>query len=224
MGTWSQPLFVSVSPGKPSDYKIDLSKFTQQEIDKWCGTAFFEGTYDNETKTYVRKNVWSLDEFMNTGCKSHKLLDHMTNRVISSWLTLFRHILTENPTLNSAQFHFFCIDSQEPYYFELKREQFEVMDDKTLYLPMYIGRSKSLKYFKQNPNYLPSTDSDSDDKYYCKLRKIKTTKKDNEYDNTFEDADRDYTFQLKTYTQTWQNLESEFRLIPLKFNPISIFD
>jgi hypothetical protein len=218
MGTWSRPLFVSVSSGSPSDYKIDLSKFTQKEIDDWSGSAFFLDIYDNKTKVYNKKTIWTLEEFMNTGCESHRLLDHMTNRVIRSWLMLFCHILTENPTLDNAQFHFFCTDSQEPYYFDLRRESIEnidKMEDKSLeFLPMYIGRSKSSKYFKPNPNYIPysHSDTDSDNKYYCKIRKPKKTKKDSEYDDTFEDTDREYTFQLKTYTKNWRCFESEFKL------------
>jgi hypothetical protein len=225
MGTWSRPLFVSVSPGIPSDYKIDLSKFTDKEMDDWSGSAFFREIYDDETKTYVKKNIWTLEEFMNTGCESHRLLDHMTNRVIRSWLMLFRHILTENPTLDNAQFHFFCTDSQEPYYFDLRREQFEAVDDSNQYVPMYIGQTKSLRYFKPNPNYIPysHSDTDSDDNYYCRFRKSKKTKKDSEYDATFEDTDREYTFQLKIYTKNWQSFESEFRLRSLKINPYSIY-
>jgi hypothetical protein len=155
MGTWSRPLFVTVSSGYPDDYIIDLTKLSQETINRFKNGAFFRDEYDIILKEWKPISKCTLKQFMITSCDTHKLLDHMTNSVIRSWLELFKHILEENPTLESAQFHFFCLDTGEPYYFDLNKKYIEetdklIQNDKNIKhkLNMYIGQSESIYYFK----------------------------------------------------------------------------
>ena len=114
MGTWSTPLFVSVAPGNPEDYHIDTTKLSSETIESWRKSAFLQDIYNTTTKKWVPQTSYTLDEFMDTGCDTHKLLDYVDNEKITMWLDMFTHMLGENPTLEHAQFHFFCTDSQEP--------------------------------------------------------------------------------------------------------------
>jgi len=151
MGTWSRPLFVTVQAGKPEDYIIDLTKLKKETIDIFKHGAFFPDTYDATLKTWSPVLKCTLKEFMLTGCDTHKLLDHMSNSYINAWQELFTHILDENPGLDNAQFHFFCSDTQEPYFFNLDRK--EPRD----HFYMAIGQSESLYYFKPK-NFLSNND------------------------------------------------------------------
>ena len=130
MGTWSIPLFASVSNGKPEDYQIDISSWSKEDIHKWHHSAFL-GIED--------KTIYNLKEFMNTECDTHKLMDHMSNGPISMWLKLFKYLYEKYPALNQAYFHFFCSDTQEPYYFTVFRHAPD-------HLYMAIGQSESCLY------------------------------------------------------------------------------
>jgi hypothetical protein len=66
----------------------------------------------------------------------------MNNKQINDWLTLFQHILSNNPTLETTEFHFFCIDSQEPYYIRLNRQNIS-----SIYLHVFIGTRDNIHYF-----------------------------------------------------------------------------
>ena len=131
MGTWSKPLFAKTAPGAPSDYMLDTSAMSAKEIQEWKHNAFLD--LDND------KIVWNLEEFMNN---THKIMDYMTSRVIWRWQSFFYLLATQNPTLESVQFHFLCLDSREPFMFEWKRgvEHFTMnvgSDDSIWYSPEY---------------------------------------------------------------------------------------
>jgi hypothetical protein len=149
MGTWSRPLFATVSPGLPSDYVIDLTKLSEATIAAWQHAAFLHNT----TKQRV-----TLSEFMNTGCDTHKIMDHMDSSQIYRWLDLFKHILEVNPTLQEAQFHFYCVDTNEPYYFSLVRDR----EDVPTTLFMFVGQSESIYYFKKRVYYFKKRDYDEE--------------------------------------------------------------
>ena len=116
MGTWSQPLFCRVSHGAPTDYTINTSSWPSSEIDSWIPTGFF---HDPLAPT---KTEWSLSEFMDTGCHSHQILDHLDRPQINRWICLIAHILTDYPTLDWVQFHFWSSDAVFPYYLEGRRD------------------------------------------------------------------------------------------------------
>ena len=137
MGTWSKPLFATVSgadgaAGSPDDYVIDTSVMTEQEMERWRNTAFLED---------AGKTRWTLNEFMNTGCDTHKIIDHMGYDQVVRWEKLFRQLYAAYPTMTRLAFHFFCIDGRFPYYLTMDREA----DSKLL---LFYGHSESLMYFR----------------------------------------------------------------------------
>jgi hypothetical protein len=113
MGTWSKPMFVTVSPLTPDDYVIDVSDFDETTLNEWRHGAFM---CDDQEKTQ-----YTLNEFMDTQCDTHKIMDYMGNAAIRRWLKLFTYLYTKYADLENLAFHFFCIDSQEPYYFTWNR-------------------------------------------------------------------------------------------------------
>ncbi len=133
MGTWSRPLFATVSTGAPEDYVIDTSLMTHETIAQWRHAAFLG--YDTS------KTRWTLNEFMTTECDSHKIIDHMDRTQVVRWEALFRQLYTAYPALNKVAFHFFCSDGAFPYYLTMDRG-----DDEKLYLCQ--GHSESYVYFK----------------------------------------------------------------------------
>ena len=137
MGTWSRPLFAKTSPGVPSDYMLDTSAMSAKEIQEWKHNAFLDLVHE--------KTILNLEEFMNTGCDTHKIMDYMTSSAIWRWQSFFYLLATQNPTLESVQFHFFCLDSREPFMFEWKRG--------VEHFTMNVGSDDSIWYTTKNPKY-----------------------------------------------------------------------
>jgi hypothetical protein len=167
MGTWSRPLFVTVAPGKPEDYFIDTTILSEDMIQRWQYHAFLNTVYDNDTKSYILPKRFNLTEFMNTGCDTHKFLDHMDSKTIKDWLELFQHILDINPALETAQFHFFCSDSREPYFFRLNRND----TDNKIHLPMAVGSIDNLYYFKKKSKWIINNDDEYPTEFNLKMYK-----------------------------------------------------
>ena len=137
MGTWSYPLFATVSladdaAGSPDDYIIDTTAMTAEELGRWRNAAFL----GDATKTH-----WTLTEFMNTHCDTHKIMDHMNREQIVRWERLFRQLYAAYPGMKRLAFHFFCRDGQFPYYLTMDRD-----DDAKLLL--CHGHSESYMYFR----------------------------------------------------------------------------
>ena len=143
MGTWSKPLFATVSSGSPDDYVIDTSSMSERELDRWRSAAFLEDTSFTLTDLLeaAEKTRWTLTEFMDTHCDTHKIIDHMDREQIVRWEVLFRQLYTTYPTLERLAFHFFCSDGKFPYFLTMDREA-----DAPLLLCQ--GHSESLKYFR----------------------------------------------------------------------------
>ncbi len=136
MGTWSQPLFATVSPGTPEDYSIVLSELPEKLRHQWKHAGFFPD--GNE------KDVYTLFEFMVTHCDTHKIMDHMSNDQIHRWLSLFAYLAKKYPTLNDVRFHFYCSDEHKAYYFQWTREK----DGKEpSQINMHVGSYDSVYYF-----------------------------------------------------------------------------
>ncbi len=135
MGTWSQPLFTTVSPGKPEEYSIILSELPEETVRIWKHAAFF-GTEE--------KQSYTLSEFMNTRCDSHKIMDHMNNDQIRRWLSLFAYLAKKYPTLNTVLFHMYCSDEHKPYYFKWDRTKDGA---EPLHINMHVGYPDSVHYF-----------------------------------------------------------------------------
>ena len=150
MGTWSRPLFTVTSPAPASSYTFDTSVLSDHMRDAWRTNAFLRDQYNNITDKWEPKHILNLDEFMNTCCDTHKIMGHISTNLISRWQQLFDILGTQNPTLESVQFHFYCIDRMEPYMFEWKRgiEHFTVN----------VGSSDNILYMKKNPNYNTEND------------------------------------------------------------------
>jgi hypothetical protein len=138
MGTWSRPLFTVTSPGPASSYTLDTSVLTEQIRNDWRRAAFLQDQYEP-------KIIWNLEEFMDTGCETHKIMGHISVNLIARWQQLFDILGTQNPTLESVQFHFYCIDNMYPYVFEWKRG----VDNFTV----NIATSDNILYTKKNPDY-----------------------------------------------------------------------
>lgn len=93
---------------------------------------------------------------MVTGCDTHKIMDHMDNSQISRWLEMFDVLLAQNPSLITAEFHFFCTDSDEPYYFLLVKDAHLSMRARAkgtyagilVGLDMHTGSADSLYYMR----------------------------------------------------------------------------
>lgn len=192
MGTWSVPLFATVTPGKPEDYRIDLTKMSDDVRRSWTYSSFFN--HDDSSKT-----SYTLTEFMNTNCDTHKIMDYMGNEQINKWLRLFEHIFSENPEIVTLQFHFFCSDSQEPFYFSYTRDDFNssnklniLQKNEQTYLYMYIGHSESINYFSRNKSWFKSNSDE-----------------------------RQFKFKRDMYYKNWMN--SNFRIVRLRVNSNSLF-
>jgi hypothetical protein len=140
MGTWSKPLFATVSPGTPDDYEIVLSELPTDQVHAWKNAAFFE----SNTSTYT------LSEFMNTGCDTHKIMDHMNNNQIYRWLSLFSYLAKKYPVLNEVAFHFYCSDDHKAYYFMWKRQK---DGESPIVLKMHVGSYDSVYYFTIDPEH-----------------------------------------------------------------------
>ena len=132
MGTWSYPLFATVDAGSPDDYVIDITTMSETEIAHWRHAAFL----GDESKTR-----WTLTEFMNTRCDTHKIIDHMGREQIMRWEGLFRQLYTAYPSLTRLAFHFFTSDGGFPYCLTMDRGT----DAKLL---LCCGHSESFKYFR----------------------------------------------------------------------------
>jgi hypothetical protein len=141
MGTWSRPLFATVGVGAPEDYVIDTSLMTAEELGRWRTAAFLDRGDASQTR-------WTLTEFMNTGCNTHKIIDHMDREQIVRWEKLFRQLYAAYPSLTKLVFHFFCSDGGFPYYLTMDRG-----DDAKLYL--CHGHSESHKYFRRPTGFWP---------------------------------------------------------------------
>jgi hypothetical protein len=135
MGTWSKPLFATVSPGTPEDYCIDISEFSEDTLCKWKHTAFF----DCETK-----ESYTLSEFMDTGCDSHRIMDYMNNEQIHRWTSLFAYLSKKYPTLTKCALHFYCSDERKPYYFAWDRTKHGA---EPRHFSMHVGYPDSIHYF-----------------------------------------------------------------------------
>jgi len=136
MGTWSYPLFATVNEKTPDDYVITVADLSAEDIQGWKHAAFFHLV--KTTTGWEEQPTWTLTEFMRTYCDSHKLMDHMDNATIQLWLNLFAYLHGKYPSL-SVRFHFFCSDSNEPYYFSVDKTS-----PKTLL--MCVGQSESQLY------------------------------------------------------------------------------
>ncbi len=136
MGTWSQPLFATVAPGKPEDYSIDLSEVPEEVVRRWRHAAFFGQATD--------KNMYTLSEFMDTHCDTHKIMDHMSNDQIHRWLSLFSYLAKKHSTLTDVCFHFYCSDEHKAYYFKWTREKDGV---EPKHINMHVGSYDSVYYF-----------------------------------------------------------------------------
>lgn len=140
MGTWSQPLFVTAYP--PGNYTLDTSAMTQIERRWWEHSGFLSNVWDEVNKKFIVKDIFTLEEFMETHCDSHKIYDYMTSEQISKWFSLFEMLIKQNPTLGKLQFHFFCSDTQEPFYFYFNKGDKDFI--------MNVGSSDSLYYMEKN--------------------------------------------------------------------------
>jgi hypothetical protein len=132
MGTWSRPLFATVGVGAPSDYVIDISIMSEEERVRWRHSAFL----NDATKTR-----WNLVEFMNTGCDTHKIIDHMDREQTLRWETLFRQLYSAYPALRDLAFHFYCSDGSFPYFLTMGNESGAKLE-------LHYGHSESYKYFR----------------------------------------------------------------------------
>lgn len=137
MGTWSRPLFATVtvadgSIGSPDDFSIDTSLMTEQELRHWRHSAFLED---------AGKTRWALTDFMNTHCDTHKIIDHMDYSQTKRWENLFRQLYAAYPGLKRLNFHFFCVDGRFPYFLTMD-------SDADAKLQLCYGHSESLKYFR----------------------------------------------------------------------------
>jgi hypothetical protein len=110
MGTWSRPLFVRVSHGAPADY-------IARKTPGWEGTGFFE---DSGT-------TCTLEEFMQTGCDSHQILDHMDYQKERAWRMMCGALFTEYPALEWVEFHFYSRDAQMAYCLRFVRGEERLM-------------------------------------------------------------------------------------------------
>jgi len=113
MGTWSQPLFARVSHGIPEDYVLDVSDWPAEILHAWRHAAFLG---EDTTKT-----GWNLSEFMNTGCDTHKILDHLDLGQRLRWYHLMTTLMEKYPVLEWIQFHFYSSDAQFAYCLELRK-------------------------------------------------------------------------------------------------------
>ena len=137
MGIWSKPLFATVSGAdgvarSPDDFVIDTSVMSEQELVRWRHAGFLED---------AGKTNWTLHEFMNTHCDTHKIIDHMSYDKVVRWEKLFRQLYAAYPTLTQLAFHFFCVDGRFPYYLKMDC----AADAKLL---LCCGHSESLTYFR----------------------------------------------------------------------------
>jgi hypothetical protein len=87
MGVDSEPLFATSSPGLPEDYVITVSELSEEHVTSWRNGGFLDSDKDSFT----------LSEFMNTGCNSHKLLGYLTGNKVTLWLNLFDYLVKSIP-------------------------------------------------------------------------------------------------------------------------------
>jgi hypothetical protein len=113
MGTWSRPLFARVSHGKPADYSVS------RPATGWRGSAFFE--------TKPEEATYTLEEFMNTGCESHRILDYMGTEAIADWKGLCAGLMERYPVLEWVEFHFYSRDAEFPYCLRYARSDGHLM-------------------------------------------------------------------------------------------------
>lgn len=140
MGTWSRPLFARTTPSSSCTFSI--KNMSPELLSVWRNAGFFN---QEEGKT-----EWTLHEFMNTGCDSHKIYDHMTSSQIERWIHLFQLVIDQNPGLETIELHFFCSDSSEPYYLYWRKGNAKLW--------MLVGSSDSIYYMEPNPDYVEGTD------------------------------------------------------------------
>ncbi len=137
MGVDSEPLFTTSFPGLPEDYVITVSELSEEDITSWRNGGFLDSV----------KESYTLSEFMNTGCDSHKLMGYLTGNKVSLWLNLFDYLAKKYPTLNELTFHFYCSDDKEPFYFQWKRTNLLTHKD----LQVHVGSNESIYWFT-NPD------------------------------------------------------------------------
>jgi hypothetical protein len=156
MGTWSQPLFATVSPGIPEDYSITLSELPDKVVEEWRHGAFFQ-TEDKDTYT--------LSEFMDTGYECHRIMDYMNDEQIQRWIALFAYLAKKYPALNTVAFHIYCSDEHMPYYFKWDRAKEGI---ESLHLNMHIGYRDCVYYFTLEEG-IPVFHREMYEKYWRKM-------------------------------------------------------
>ena len=60
---------------------------------------------------------------MNTGCDSHKILDHLDHGQRLRWYHLMNTLMKKYPALEWIQFHFYSSDAEFSYCLELRRAE-----------------------------------------------------------------------------------------------------
>jgi hypothetical protein len=136
MGTSSKPLFVTVSPGVPENYTITISELSDTDVDNWR----YNGFLDSDKESY------SLSEFLSTNYDSHKIMGYLTCDQVMKWLHLFEYLAKKYSTLHELQFHFYCSDEKEPFYFQWKRENIRSHKE----LQVYVGSNESIYWFSED--------------------------------------------------------------------------
>lgn len=154
--TWSYAIGATTFPGRPSDYSFRLSDMTEADRQIWKRNGFFPGEHRHS-------DTWTLREFMDTGCDSHMILDHLGKDpegrdMLGAWLRLLALLaLSYTKTgvkggsapfedeLDEVAFHFFCVDRQLPYYILWKRSE---DGERPTVLRLYVGNAESVYYFR----------------------------------------------------------------------------
>ena len=147
--TWSYAIGATTFPGRPSDYAFRLSDMTEADRQIWKRNGFFPGEHRHS-------DTWTLREFMDTGCDSHMILDHMRDDqsgrdMLGAWLRLLGLLAASynEDELDEVAFHFFCVDRQLPYYILWRRSE---DGERPTVLRLYVGNTESVYYFR------PTTD------------------------------------------------------------------
>jgi hypothetical protein len=110
----------------PAGLTIDVSKIGNDVLSKVSNpSAYFElfqQRLDNGQKKFVVASA-DLQEFWGS---TLKLLGYLEKDVTFEWRTALLEIGRQNPKAKIVTFHFFCVDNDTPYCFELDNVKQEV--------------------------------------------------------------------------------------------------
>lgn len=182
MGVWSKPLFTN-----HPDAVVDITKLHPDIDNIGCIDilSYVENKEINSntktTKTDIKTqstNIMKLHDIFMSIHDSAKIYGYLNPYTVYLWRLFMLNVIQQNPTIETLEFHFFCLDEEMPYYFRVDKLVKKQLSPQ-LFSPLFLYKGHELNslytkwYYSVCYSCIPTLQKNDNNSSWFSLSKYK---------------------------------------------------